>query len=99
MAGEKEPRIVSDPPTIDPRGDLLWERSPGENDPNGLIPPYPKPHHESGGPPPEGPPEPRIVDDVETIDPRGDLLWEKSPGVNEPQGLVPPYPKPHHDQG
>jgi hypothetical protein len=72
MAGEKEHRIVSDPPTIDPRGDLLWERSPGENDPNGLIPPYPKPHHEAGGQgSEEGQPERRVADEG-ALDSTGD---------------------------
>jgi hypothetical protein len=38
-----------------------------------------------------------MVKDGDVIDPRGDLLWERSPGVNEPGGLVPPYEKPRHE--
>jgi hypothetical protein len=38
-----------------------------------------------------------MVKDGDVIDPRGDLLWERSPGVNEPGGLVPPYEKARHE--
>ncbi len=46
MATNEEQHMVSDVPTIDPRGDLLWERSPGVNEPGGLVPPYEKPEPE-----------------------------------------------------
>ncbi|MDQ1398949.1 MAG: hypothetical protein QOK20_881 [Acidimicrobiaceae bacterium] len=98
MATNEEPHMVSDVPTIDPRGDLLWERSPGVNEPGGLVPPYSKPHDESlADPPAAGNDDVHMVKDGDVIDPRGDLLWERSPGLNEPGGLVPPYEKPRHE--
>jgi hypothetical protein len=98
MATNEEPHMVSDVPTIDPRGDLLWERSPGVNEPGGLVPPYSKPHDESlADPPAAGNDDVHMVKDGDVIDPRGDLLWERSPGRNEPGGLVPPYEKPRHE--